>query len=160
MKIGTTIHPKRGAHAHKGERHVNVADTTYVFRATPDKRGAMHFVTDVSNPDHAATLLGIDTYYAFDPDMQPKAVLVRENTTPPPPPLSDVESPHKAAAVKLLADSATVIGQEIGKLDTQQAFGIVKAAVALEEGAEKPRKNVLTLLQATLEGLTASGNGG
>ncbi|CAM5591479.1 hypothetical protein [Rhodanobacter lindaniclasticus] len=159
MKIGTTIHPKRGAHAHKGERHVAVADTTYVFRATTDKHGATHYVADVSNPDHAATLLKIDAYYAFDPSMQPKSVLVREDTTTPPPPPIPIESPHKAAAVKLLADSATVIGQEIGKLDTEQAFAIVQAAVALEEGTEKPRRNVLTLLQATLEGLTASGNG-
>src|SRR5574337_485212 len=141
MKIGTTIHPKRGAHAHKGERHVNV--------------------TDVSNPDHAATLLAIDAYYAFDPAMQPKPTLVRGATeTAPPPAPTPIDSPHTDAARKLLAESATVIGQEIGKLEAEQAFAIVRTAVALEDGAEKPRKNVLALLQATLEGLTASGNGG
>src|SRR5574337_894703 len=108
MKIGTTIHPKRGAHAHKGERHVNVADAIYIFRATTDKHGGTHYVTDVSNPDHAATLLAIDAYYVFDPAMQPKPTLVRGATeTAPPPAPTPIDSPHTDAARKLLAESAT-----------------------------------------------------
>src|SRR3546814_21192351 len=94
MKIGTTIHPKRGAHAHKGERHVKVGDTTYTFRATTDKHGATHFVADVSDADHAAPLLAIDAYYAYDNALPPKPTLPRGSqraetppTSPPVPPL-------------------------------------------------------------------------
>lgn len=166
MKIGNTIHPKRGAHAHKGERHVKVGDTTYTFRATTDKHGATHFVADVSDADHAATLLSIDAYYAYDHALQPKPTLSRgskgDETPPPAPPAPPVtdDTPTTAKARKLLEGSANTIGQEIGKLDVAEAFAVVLAAVAIEQAAEKPRNNVVTLLNATLDGLKASGHGG
>lgn len=65
-----------------------------------------------------------------------------------------------AAATELLKGSAAEISSAVGQIpagDTVKPSDVVKAARAIEASGEKPRANVLKLLDSTLEGLKTAG---
>jgi hypothetical protein len=155
MKIGSHIKPRSGK-----PRHVPMFDTEYVFAAVKDKQGQTHFVADVDNADHAEILLKNGAFYAFDKNQsaQPTLSLPRgtksegdEDTKPPAYP-PEVEAEAKA----LLDHNTEVIGAEIGKVS---GLDVLRCALAIESDRlnSKPRKTVITLLEASLQGAIEAG---
>ena len=154
MKIASRIHPRNGA-----QRNVTIHGKLYVFRATQDKFGDEHFVADVVHEAHADTLLASDAFYRFDPNMLVQPALAKPVPAAEPIAKADVKvvafpSDVMSAAEQLLNGSASAIGADVGQV---KSLAVVRAALAIEQASAKPRQNVITLLQRTLEGAEAAG---
>jgi hypothetical protein len=156
MKIGSRIKPRN-----RKSRTVTVHGREYVFLPVEDKLGQTHYVADVQDEAHATLLLGTLDFYAYDKSLAPVAAIkpparVDTNAPTPPPVPALVAFPQDvmSAAEVLLNGSASAIGADVGKV---KSLAVVKAAVAIEQTREKPRKSVITLLEQTLVGAAAAG---
>ena len=164
MKIASKTRPRDG----KPRSHV-VHGTTYVFAPTADRDGDVHFVAEVTNPDHGALFMGNGNFYHFGEDLQ-VAPLTRTappaSPAPPAPPAAPVPDNGAEAlvakfgqtvvdeATALVAGSMSTIGTGVSNVSGPS---VVIAALSIEKGKESPRKSVVELLERTIEGLRAAG---
>jgi hypothetical protein len=164
MKIASKIHPRSGK-----PRTVTVHGRPYVFKPLQDRNEQAHFVADVADARAAETFLASGDFYAYSADMEKKASLTRNppavpspapTPTPTPTPSGELGAvttdPVKQAAEELLKGSVSDIGRAVGNTTAET----IRAALALEEAQETPRKTVVKLLQSTLDGMKAAGVAG
>lgn len=143
MKIGSSIKPRDGS-----ARNVDLFGQRYVFAPTKDKHGVTHFVAEVTNGDHAETLLQNGAFYAFDAAQAAPSKLTRDGkpgatTEPPKAWPSDVVD----EAFALLDAPAADISAKTGNVSS---LDVLRAALELEPGG-KNRKTVLTTLETALK---------
>lgn len=171
MEIGSKIHPRNGK-----ARRVEVHGRLYVFAATPDNKGNIHFVADVTNEQHAETFLGSGDFYAFGKDLKQQPALTRSaaagkpvtgastaapastdagkgSDNPNPPTVTGHDPEAVAAATELLKGSIS----DVGKAVANQTLPVIRAALDLEKAQPSPRKGMVTLLESTLEGARQAG---
>jgi hypothetical protein len=154
MKIGSKIHPRDGK-----ARNVTCHGTLYAFKPETDTRQKVHFVADVQNEKHAEVFLSNSAYYAYkdEPSLKrPPAPKKPANSVVPPPAgdQNDELTPElRTQAEELLKGSLADIGKAVGNAK----LSAIRAAIAVENGNQNPRQNVLKLLADTLEFAKAAG---
>ena len=169
MKIGSKIRPRNGKC-----RNVTVHDRPYVFAATPDKNGDIHFVADVTDTKHAETFLGSGDFYAFGKGFEQQPSLTRstpagdgahpatggsanqaggDGGSQSAPTLAGHDPEAVAAATELLKGSIS----DVGKAVANHRLPVIRAALAMENAQENARKGMVALLEATLEGAKQAG---
>jgi hypothetical protein len=151
MKIGSHIKPRSGK-----ARHVPLYGTEYVFAPMKDKHGVTHFVADVANVEHAATLLENGAFYAFDKAQMPGSQLQRggqKPADPPPPPGGPFTPEVEAEAKALLDNNVDALNVAVGKVS---GLDVVRCALQLEH-AGSARKTAVAVLEATLAAAAEAG---
>lgn len=152
MKIGSHIKPRNGK-----ARHVAVHGKEYTFAPVKDNRGAIHFVADVTDADHAELLMKNGAFYAFDPAMAVQATLKRTKETPKDPPAPPQRTVWPTAiindAMALLDHNADEIGALTGNVSS---LDVLRAAMEFERGG-KNRKTALTAIEGALKGAVEAG---
>jgi hypothetical protein len=156
MKIGSKIHPRTTT-----TRRTTVHGKLYVFSPVEDKDGQTHYVADVTNEQHAETLVGSGHFYLYGKENDKQPALARptggEQMPPPKEPADAALSAHSAealaAASELLKGSISAVGRDVAK----HGLDVVRAAVDVESAQQTPRTGMLALLNATLEGAAAAG---
>lgn len=147
MKIASKIHPPH----HQPTRTVHVHGRPYVFAPVEDKDGRVHYVAEVNDANHAAVFLGSEHFYELGKEQQRTPALKRAPASepqPPPAPTQDaVSDAVRAEAKELLAGSASAIATAVAKVSS---LAVVRTALTLEREAGG-RKNVINLLEATLQ---------
>ena len=146
MKIGSKIHPRT-----KPTRNVTVFGKEYVFAPVKDKHDQTHYVADVTDEKHVDTLIDSGWFYVYGKDQQVAAALKAPVSTwndgdQSPPPPAKPDEPLLAEATELLKGSIS----EVGKAVASVKLDVVRAAIALENGQQAPRKGMVALLEATL----------
>jgi len=156
MKIATTNTPKKDTH-----RTFKVHGKDYVFEAVQDKDENTHFVAEVKDEVHAEVFMKHGAFYAYGAENEPKSMLQRGSgdstivASPAPPLISLHKQDALDAATELLKGSANEISTLIGKSNRE----IISAAFDTESANAKPRKNVIALLQLTLDSMPQAGSG-
>lgn len=156
MKIGSVIKPRTHP-----TRDVTVHGKLYVFAPVEDKQGEIHYVADVRDELHAETLVGTGYYYHFGKEHEKAPTLARtpggEKQAESKAPAAVKTQAHAdddvAAATELLKGSISDVGKAVGSVTP----GVVRAAIDVEKANQAPRKGMLDLLNATVEGAIAAG---
>lgn len=154
MKIGSVIKPRT-----RPTRDVTVHGKKYVFAPVEDNQGEIHYVADVRDELHAETLVGTGYYYHFGKDHEKAPTLARTPSgekpvlSKAPAPVTAHAAEDVAAATELLKGSISDVGKAVGSMTP----GVVRAAIDVEKAQQAPRKGMLDLLNATVEGAIAAG---
>lgn len=170
MKIGSKIKPRTAP-----TRRTTVHGKEYVFAPLEDKDGQTHYVAEVTNEQHAETLVGSGFFYIYGKENEKQPSLTRQPAdtsststssnggegsgeagqgSSTQPVILDGHDPEAvAAAVELLKGTIP----DVGKAVAGHTLPVIRAALALENSQEAPRKGMVSLLEATLEGAKQAG---